>query len=281
MLVRMSAVAVIAGMMTVGASADEIQWTQTQNIEKGVNFPDGITGDILGIEIGDSYADAKAKLEAIKADSPPGFVKGTQAKIQEFTQEMYLPLPSGQRIEVSSPAMLQLKRDWAGNGKLAVSETINVVISAPSSGQQAHAVERLIHYNDQADQISVPDMLASLKKKFGPEPVLIHSGSETATYLWRFDNRVPVTTKPAPSSCYFSTITPVNEDDIPNLNRTGDCDAAIEVQFNFGISEKHAKSVWIKIFDTDRIKSNLTADFGFLDSYVNELRKKAAPAPKL
>lgn len=281
MLVRMGAAAAIAGMLAVNASANEIQWRQTQNIEKGVNFPDGFPADILGIEIGDGYADAKTKLEAIKADIPPGAVKGTGAKIQEFTQEMYLPLPSGGRIEVSSPAMLQLTRDGLGNGKLSVSETINVVISAPSSGQQVHALERHMHYHDQADQISVPQMLDSLKQKFGPEPVTIYSGSESATYLWRFDNKKPVTTKPGLSTCYFSPTTPLNEDDIPKLNRNGDCDAAIEAQINFGISDQHAKYVKILMFDTDRIKSNLTADFGFLDTYVSELRKKAAPAPKL
>lgn len=274
MLMRMSVASVVVGLMTLGASADELQWKETLNIGKGVNFPEGVTADILGIEIGDSYADAKAKLEKLKAESPPHFGGKPDANISQSTEVIYLPLPGGGRIEAETLGSMTLERASLGKGKLRISETVTVWLSAPSSGQQVHGVERWLHYHDQADQISIPEMLAKLEQKFGAKPVVKLRGNEAIQYLWRYDSRTlqSALNSELKRSCGFASGFAVQQDEVENLNPTGECDAMLEVQFTYGISDNHAKGVRFQLFDIERIKSNMTADFAFFDSYVEELR---------
>lgn len=284
MFMRMSAASVIVGLMALGASADEVQWKQSQNLEKGINFPEGVTGDILGIEIGDSYADAKAKLEKMKAESPADFGGKPDAKLDQSTEVIYLPLPGGGRIEAEMVGSILLERAWLGSGQLRNSETIRVWLSAPSSGHQVHGIERWLHHREQADQVSIPEMLAKLEQKFGSKPVLKFQGSESIQYLWRFDDRKLQSrlNKELKRSCGFASGFTVQQDEVANLNPTGDCDAVLEVQFTYGISENHAKGVRFQLFDVERIKSNMTADFAFFDTYVEELRSRPAQAtPRL
>ncbi|HRK68420.1 MAG TPA: hypothetical protein PKY73_12775 [Hyphomonas sp.] len=283
MLMRMSVASVVVGLMSLAATADEIQWKETQNIPKGLNFPEDVTGDILGIEIGDSYAEAKAKLEKLKAESPPDFGGKPDATIAESTEVIFLPLPGKGRIEAEMVGNIRLERAWLGKGQLRITENLTVWLSAPSSGHQVHGLERWLHYREQADQVSIPEMLAKLEQKFGATPVMKFQGSESVQYLWRFDDRKLQNglNKELKRSCGFASGFTVQQNEVENLNPTGDCDAALEVQFTYGISENHAKGVRFQLFDIERIKSNLTADFAFFDTYVEELRTQASPAPKL
>lgn len=279
MLVRMSAVAVIAGMMTVGANADEIQWTQTQNIEKGVNFPDNLKADILGLETGDSYAEAKAKLEKLKAETAP--VPGYAApKIMELKQGFYLSADSGQRIEIAYVGAIKLDRHLQGQDSRGISEMIKVHLSAPSSGHQVVAVERLLSYHGAKDQIRISELVDNIKEKFGPEPQITKSASGS-NYLWQFNERQPFSSNRRhhiPCN-YIYTGENVNADEVKNINRDGECDAAFKVDFNHGISGEHALSVWFKIYDGERLKSNLAADYAFFDTYVERLRARTGAAP--
>ena len=59
------ALALIASSPAI-AQLQKIEWKQTVNQPKGQNMPQGVTADILGIEAGDGYAGAKAKLEKLK-----------------------------------------------------------------------------------------------------------------------------------------------------------------------------------------------------------------------
>jgi hypothetical protein len=51
------------------ALAQQIEWSQTLNLPKGLNLPQGVKGDMLGIELGESYAQVKARIEAIRQET--------------------------------------------------------------------------------------------------------------------------------------------------------------------------------------------------------------------
>lgn len=69
----------VAFAATGGAEAQQqdIRWTQTINVPKGQNMPRD-RADILGLELGDTYEEAKAKLQKLAAE-------GIQPKPQAST----------------------------------------------------------------------------------------------------------------------------------------------------------------------------------------------------
>ncbi|WP_375415551.1 hypothetical protein [uncultured Bradyrhizobium sp.] len=69
-----SAVVMVTSLILGGAARAQqpaIQWKQTINVPKGLNLPRDTKVDILGIELGDTYDEVKAKLERLLAESTP------------------------------------------------------------------------------------------------------------------------------------------------------------------------------------------------------------------
>ena len=73
------ALGAVGGIMLALAGAGaahaqkQIEWKQVYNMPKGLNQPKGVSLDILGIELGDTYAEVKAKLTKLLAETaaPP------------------------------------------------------------------------------------------------------------------------------------------------------------------------------------------------------------------
>lgn len=53
------------------SAQQQVEWKQTLNMPKGINLPKDVRGEILGIELGDTYAEAKPKLEKLLTESVP------------------------------------------------------------------------------------------------------------------------------------------------------------------------------------------------------------------
>ena len=142
------------------AQQQEIEWKQTINMPKGQNMPRD-RADILGIELGDSYEEAKTKLQKLAAE-------GVQPKAQTMTPaERAVARMNGERS--APPPMREEKRIYnlkapganstisasfvqtvninralvSGSGK-KYSETVAVIFSAPSSGHQVIGVAHVI-----------------------------------------------------------------------------------------------------------------------------------------
>lgn len=276
---RMLATALVSGAGILSAAspamAEDIVWKQVQAIAKGEGLPQGVRGDIRGIELGDTYTTARAQIDALRGEA---HVPAADAKLKETQTVFQLPTPHGS-ITAAYVGKIQLEiRTAQPRGD----DYITVRFSAPSSGHQVYSIERLLIYSDQKDQPRISDVVASLKKKLGAEPLVIKA-RESVTYRFQFDGGKAWITNPLPfTDCSAVTADTIEQSRIAAVNDKGICDVVFEMEATYGISDDHIESVWFRLTDNDRMKANLTADFGFFQSYIDELRAKTAGSvPKL
>ncbi len=279
---RLFAVAVYAAALAVACTAhaqNDIQWKQMLNVPKGANLPTGTSVDILGIQPGDTYEEARAKLEKLIAE--PGEYAG-KPRIREYRTEIYLPRPGGQRVTVSYVGALKAEFTRRGTGAWN-SESIDVGFSAPSSGHQVVAVERSLDYNSQADQPRISTVLEGLAAKLGNR-YAVGGTRSTKDYQFRFDDgRAVDITEPYPWRCGpVGAHSNINERGLSEINPGGACDVVFDIQFNYGISNDHASAIWFKLGDNERARQDFAADYQFFRDYVKNLQDTAGgAAPKL
>lgn len=287
-------------MLTTAAPAQQsVEWTQTLNLPKGLNLPKDVKADILGIELGDTYKEASAKVLALSKESapapkPPMSVADRVAAendgvdfrppLREIKTTFYLPVPGGQRLEASYIGQIELRREFAGKGPRKIGDTLWVRFSAPSSGHQVIAVERLLSYNEHADQTRIEPLVASIKQKFGSEARL-QPGGDGLLLAYQFNDGKPVVSNQAywtPCGRVSAQANGISERDVRELNPKGECDVSLTVRFNHGISKDHASAIWFTLADNERAKAALTADFAFFRSYIKKLQERTGgAAPKL
>lgn len=249
------------------AVADDISWQQTLDLPIGLNLPQGVSGDILGITLGESYASAKAKIEALR-DTAPNAEKNDK-KLTEITSKVQFNTP-GTPIELTYPGglLLQINR-YNPATPPKEDDTIEVTFSAPSSGNQVTKIRRTISYDRPEDQIRVSELVANLKAKFKSEPQVIEGGF--IRYLFQFADGQP-------QAGSDSIVNPCLSDD----NSDGTCDVSLLVVMHQGISPDHARMVEFHLTDNDRAKQNGDADMAFFQSYVRSFQQQVGgAAPKL
>lgn len=255
-----------------GVAADDIQWSQTLDLPPGMNLPDGLAADILGISMGEDYASAKARLEAIRAETPDA------PPLRESLTQYYLNTAGGS-ITASFVGEIFLERNVPG--AINSEEKIWVRLTAPSSGSQVISVERTIRYLDQSDEIRISDLLAALSGKMGGPPDHPDSKSSASLYRYQFDNgrQVPAQNQ---TDCYDYAETWSDQASLYMINESGTCDIVLDVQVAAGISDDHARGVTFKLYDNDRAKASLGADYDFFNAYVDSVQNApGGNTPKL
>jgi len=290
---RMSAVAgAVLSLALCGPAAaqQKIEWKQTVNTAKGLNMPKDVTADILGIEPGDTYAEAKAKLEKLLGESgyklPPPMSDAQRAAaemngqsfegpLREATIRMQFPAPGG-LITASYAGQMTLIRELPGATKQTIHEGIEVKMSAPSSGQQVLGIKRSISYPTQSDQPRVSEILAGLRTKYKAEFQQVNQFTWRAQYN---DGRSYLAKDPV-NGCKVQ-YSLMGSGDVSSINPKGECDVVIQLEIQFGISQDHAQMATFYLSDNERTKANMGADFAFFDSYVRGLQNTKAAPPKL
>lgn len=285
---------------TAAHGQQQIEWKQVVNTPKGLNMPAGIKAEILGLELGETYADTRSKLERLANEG----IKRAQSTslsqrmanelsgespakpLEEKTMNFRLPVPGGSmNLTATYVAELEVRRELPGSGTQTISETIRAKYSAPSSGHQLLLLERLLMYSSHvvADQPRISELVSQLKTKYGPNVQTDDLGS-SVEYLFQFDNGTAITKPNAISEkCYtFETTGVMQSSHVPTINRTGNCDVILRVEIRYGISKDHAQSVKFTFSDNERAKANLTADFAFLNNYLRDLQTRTkGNTPKL
>lgn len=290
------ALALIASSPAI-AQLQKIEWKQTVNQPKGQNMPQGVTADILGIEAGDGYAGAKAKLEKLKnegfrqpqrqmsdAQRAAAEVMGSHNPdpvLQESTMMFNLRPPGAGSLMLQGSYVGQvlLRRELPGSTRQNITEVITVKFSAPSSGQQVLGVQRQISYPTPGDQPKISDILASLKAKFKTD--FYQASAINNIYRAQFDGGRSIVPKGDLSMACQPQYDVRDQASAQNINRSGQCDVLMQVAFNKGISPDHASSVIFTLSDNERAKTDLAADFAYLDSYLKTLQSSGGAAPKL
>ena len=261
----------------VPVHAQEIAWKQTVNIPKGHNMPKDVKANVLGIEVGDTYAEVKSKFdtlapESIRPNAPPYKEMKTVFRIQT-------PGAQGMAGTISYVGQMDMLRNLKGTGVPSIDDAISVRLSAPSSGQQVLGLSRGLTYHNEADQPRVSELTALLKQKFHSDPQIFDNGT-----LYRFQFRkgqafVPQNAKSWSCSDQYRED---KADNIPRINASGECDVYLDVRFVFGITKDHASKILFTLSDNERAKANLAADFAFFENYFNDFQGKAkGVAPKL
>lgn len=274
--------------------AQEIEWKQTLNIAKGQNISRD-RADMLGIEFGDTYAEAKAKLqklasEGIQPKAPSGSAMErmrVEHRMQALGAAPTLSLREEQSVfQFRAPghsqivratyvATIKLDRKLKGSGEKPIQEYITIHFSAPSSGHQVVALNRSIHYPEQ-DQPRVSEVLAQLKAKYKGEPQ-VEFGTR---YVYQFNDGQPYTPPTRPvMPCLPATNAMGNLDGIRTLNKDGICDVVLLLDVNHGISRDHASALMFSFADNERIRANGTADYAFVQSYINSLQTNTRGTP--
>jgi hypothetical protein len=278
MRLQLTAAAALLSTMTLAHAQQDIEWKQIINVPKGTYMPRG-SGDILGIELGDSYADAKKKLQALQAEALP-VPTGSQESLKEERKVFRMGVPGASTVVAAVfVSKLALQRRLKGSTASSTEETIEVYLSAPSSGQQVVAVQRFIGYSAEADQPRVSELLGQLKSKMGADPQSFPSSSGTVL-RYQYDEARPfVPAKPSPITCQTSLHVLDDANQLQNVNQSGNCDALLEVSINFGLSRDHAKSMTFTLSDNERLKANLTADYRYVSLYVRDLQERTRGAP--
>lgn len=294
---RLGAAVVIAGLCgTAGAAAeDQIQWKQVSNVAIGANLPPGVKGDLLGIELGAPYAAVRPVLKALLAEGLPQAAQqdpatakmlgqDVSAPMEEIMVGIRLPRPGGGDIKATYLGTVILKREIKGKGPGTISEEIRVRLSGPSSGHQVLSVYRFINYPEQSDQVRISELIKSIGAKFLSTP-RVTKGSASTSLKISFDNGQMNTLEKNSSEdmrCYASITDSYDQRSVVELNQSGRCDVVLQVEFAHGISDDHASSVTMTLTDVERTKVNMLADYGFFDSYIDDLRKRTSgAAPKL
>lgn len=275
---KRAALAAALGIASIaGASAQEIDWKQTVNIPKGQNMPKDVKANVLGIEVGDTYAELKAKLDALAPES----IRPTTPPYKEMKTVFRIQTPGagGMTGAISYVGQIDILRNLKGTGVPTIDDQMNIRLSAPSSGHQVLGLSRVVSHNNEADQPRVSELLAQLKQKFRSDPQVFDNGT-----LYRFQFRKGQAFVPANAralSC-MDQYREDNADNIQRINANGECDVYLDVRFKPGITKDHAHTIFFTLSDNARAKTNLAADFAFFDSYFHNYQENAkGVAPKL
>ncbi len=259
-------------------AGQEIKWSQTLNIPKGQGLPKGVRAEIIGIEVGDTYADAKRKLQALKKQLP----QGDEGRITETQSFFRLPIATGSFIESKFPSLVKLTiRRRAPRA----TDTITLYLTAPSSGAQVIGIDRLIQRYEHKDQIRIPEFATAISEKFGAKPTIQGDSNSIVFHRYHFDDGRAVAASPnASTTCPVSYWLGLgkSEREVPKINKGGNCDIVLQVQFTYGISKDHAQAVWFHMIDAERAKANHLADYKYMRDYLAKLRRgTSGQAPKL
>lgn len=287
----------LAGAVPSSAQ-EQVVWRQTLDLPKGLNLPPEVKADVLGIEIGAGYSDAKARLQALLAEVPQPQrqeMTPTQRFAAErsgadlrppFTEEASIITMQGPdtsaRVEASYIADMRLARELPGSGTAKIREEILVRLSAPSSGHQVLGVDRRLSY-DAADEPRVSEITARLAEKFGTQPQVFNRAPGYSEYRFQFNDGAAYVPPQGmlETDCYnYHVINSSN--DLPIANRSGVCDVVLIVTAVHGISTDHARELKLILSDNERARQNTQADYDFLSDYIDELAQRfKGVAPKL
>lgn len=282
MRMKLSAAAALLAMLGIGMdlahAQQDIEWKQIINVPKGEYMPRG-SSDILGIELGDSYADAKSRLKALQAEALP-VPAGAQDPFKETRKVFRMGVPGASTIVAAAfVSRLSLTRRMKGSTDSTTEEIIDVYLSAPPSGQQVVAVTRYIGYGAESDQPRLSEMLTQLRTKMRSDPQAFPSSSGTVL-RYQFDEAKPfVPAKPSPITCQTTLHVLDDASHLQNVNQSGSCDALLEISVNFGISRDHIKGMTFTLNDIEWLKANLTADYKYVSLYVRDLQDRTRGAP--
>ncbi len=274
---QLTAASALLAMVGLAHAQQNIEWKQIINVPKGLYMPRG-SSDILGIEIGDSYTDAKAKLQALSAESVPD--AGGPAQVKEDRKVFRMGVPGASTVIAAAfVSKLTLTRRMKGTTASTTEETIEVYLTAPSSGQQVIAVRRYIGYNAESDQPRLSEILAQLKTKMGSDPQAFPSSSGSVL-RYQFDEAKPfVPAKPSVITCQTSLHVLDDANQLQNVNQSDKCDALLEISVNFGISRDHVKGMTFTLNDNERLKANVSADYRYVSAYIKDLQDSTRGAP--
>ena len=259
----------------------QVEWKQTINIPKGQNIPRE-QADILGIEFGDSYTEAKAKLEKLagegiqKKAEPCTSRYGCDAPeppIAEQKKIFDLRAPGHSVMTASYVGVLKLTRQLKGNGSEPVRETITLHLSAPSSGHQVVAMQRELFYPD-ADQPQLSALLDVLKAKFKTDPLLTDNW-----VIFQFDNGKPPARRAGPTDCRAQIEEMQSLQRVREVNKRGDCDVVMLLNVVRGVSQNHVRILKFDFGDNERMKANIIADYTYISDYVRSLQTRSLGAP--
>ena len=281
------AAALLVAAPVLSHAQSEVEWAQTVSIPKGAHVPRE-QADLIGIEIGDTYAEAKAKLaklfeegvqpRQVKLPVPP-FTASPAIPVKEEVSRFNLQMPgTSQILTARYVAELKMERQTKGSGARPVDEAIKVYLSSPASGHQVLGVERNIRYNNENDQPRIPDVIALVNAKLQGTP-FVEMHSESVEYKYQFDNGKLISPPKAPHVLCTPKHTVSDTRSLPLVNKSGDCDALLWVKIGFGLSRDHAKYIDFVLSDNDRVKANLTADFTFVENYVRGKQERTRGAP--
>jgi len=285
------------GYATVSHAQQQIQWKQVTSLPKGMNLPQGVAVDILGIELGDTYAEAKAKLQKLAAEYATSAKPAAntandfmQRQLDQMSGESSAPpmeerktiiryqTPGGQ-ITAEFVGQITLRRELP-NGSAKIQEQIDVRLTAPSSGAQVYEVRRTLSFGN-GNQTAIASFLQALKDKMGgaqAQPI----GVTGSTYRYQFDGgRLVAPNPPTPDGHCSSWGNPETRSTARGINASGACDVSLVASFRFGISREHASGVEFILSDQERAKANKETDYAFVESYVRGLQSQSGAAPKL
>jgi hypothetical protein len=276
------------------AQVHEVEWKQVLNLPKGQNLPPNVKGDLLGVELGDSYAEARAKLQKLAAegiqrgpdkrtDAQKRFARMSGAReprpFYEEKREFQMRAPGASTVVAAAyVGQMTMERALQGGGKSLIEERMTVHLSAPSSGHQVIGIERSIAYRDQNDEPLVSEVLAQLRQKFGPVMLTFPQGGFTQ-YQFIYDNGRGIAPPGAVSHTCAANYELPEPRHVEGANRSGQCDVFLNVSVNHGLSANHIRSVRFTLSDNERAKANVGADFKFVEDYVNGLSQRTRGAP--
>jgi hypothetical protein len=275
---KRAALAAALGIVSIaGASAQEIEWKQTVNIPKGQNMPKDVKANVLGIEVGDTYAELKPKLDALAPES----IRPTTPPYKEMKTVFRIQTPGAQGMTgaISYVGQIDMLRNLKGSGVPSIDDQITLRLSAPSSGHQVLGLSRIVTHHNEADQPRVSELLTQLKQKFRSEPQVF----ENATlYRFQFRKGQPFVPPNAGALSCQDQYRETSAENLPRINAKGECDVYLDVRIKPGITKDHAHTIFFTLSDNARTKTNLTADFAFFDDYFNNFQAKAkGVTPKL
>ncbi|MBI1204934.1 MAG: hypothetical protein GC182_20725 [Rhodopseudomonas sp.] len=278
---RITRTVALAAVLLSSASlgkAQDIQWKQTINLPKGLNMPQGVSADILGIQLGDTYEEAKTKAMAYLNEVQ---VPGSNKSFAEQRRVFQLPLAGGNTIQMGYVGGIRMELHRRGTPIVAQGdESITLVFSAPSSGHQVIGIKRVLYWDLQQYQGRVSEFITALEAKFKSRAWKNIDGGRVTLARFQFNNGHALTPSNATViSCIPHVLYSLNQDKLKGFNPDGACDVVLEVTFNRGISNDHTAQITFSLSDNERGKQNLTADYAFFSDYIQGLRQRTGGAP--
>jgi hypothetical protein len=260
---RLAVATVTACIASAAGAQTDFQWKQTTSILKGQNMPAGIKADVLGIELGTNFTDAKATLEKLAAEGEP-----PREPVQLRNMTVTLSSGAGAPVEGKYVGQAILNRTLPSQRSQKPDDTITLDFSAPSSGQQVIRIARTLVYNDPADQPKMADIVAALDKKFGTAAQVNDLGPETDRHQYAFANGAAISFLQVPEGQRLN-FCPVS----------GRCAVEVRVDLRRGISPDRVSKMEVVISDNARETANKKSDESFFENYFRELSKGSSAAP--